>query len=159
MNRLLIVSFMLAGSVFGQTSGSMTIAKPSAPDYSGMYTFLQEGEFVQLTVEDNGTVTGLVSRYSDAGGDHTAFVEHFFKQGKLEGDNLSFTTKIAQDMSYEFKGTIERGNGKTAQDEAYYMLKGTLAQNKIGSDKKAISESQQVEFKSFPRDATTDAPK
>jgi len=150
---------MLAGSVFGQTSGSMTIAKPSAPDYSGMYAFLQEGEFVQLTVEDNGTVSGLVSRYSDAGGDHTAFVEHFFKQGKLEGNDLSFTTKIAQSISYEFKGTVERGEGKTAQDEAYYVLKGTLTQNKIGSDKKSTSESQQVEFKSFPRDATTDAPK
>lgn len=159
MNRFLIISFMLAGSVFGQTSGSMTIAKPSAPDYSGMYAFLQEGEFVQLTVEDNGAVTGLVSRYSDAGGDPKTFVEHFFKTGKMNGKSLSFTTKIAQNISYEFKGAVERGEGKTPEDEAYYVLKGTLTENKIRSDKKTTSEQQQVEFKSFPRDANTDAPK
>lgn len=124
-----------------------------------MYGFLQEGEFVQLTVEDNGTVTGLVSSYSDENGGHKTFVDHFFKQGKLEGTSLSFATKIAQDISYEFKGTVERGDGKTPEDEAYYVLKGTLTQNKIGSDKKTTSESQPVEFKSFPRDANTDAPK
>lgn len=159
MNRLFIVALIFSGSMLAQTTPDANGAKPSLPDYSGMYSFLQEGEFVQLTVEDDGLVTGLVSRYSDAGSDHTAFVEHFFKQGKLAGNDLSFTTKIAQDLSYEFKGTIERGEGKTPQDEAYYVLKGTLTENKVGTDKKTTSESQQVEFKSFPRDANTDAPK
>ncbi len=36
-------------------------AKPTG-DYSGMYSFLQDGEFVQLTVEDAGRVTGFISR-------------------------------------------------------------------------------------------------
>jgi hypothetical protein len=31
--------------------------------YSGMYSFLKEGEFVQLTVEDAGRVTGFISRF------------------------------------------------------------------------------------------------
>ena len=159
MNRFLIISLMLAGPVLGQSSGSTSGAKPSPPDCSGMYTFLQEGEFVQLTVEDNGTVTGLVSRYNDAGGDQKTFVEHFFKTGKIDGNSLSFTTKIAQNISYEFKGAVERGEGKTPEDEAYYVLKGTLMQNKMGSDKKMTSESQPVEFKSFPRDSIADAPK
>lgn len=165
VNRLFIVALIFtvalifASSMLAQTVPSANGAKPSPPDYSGMYTFLQEGEFVQLTVEDNGIVTGLVSRYSDAGSDHTAFVEHFFAQGKLAGKDLSFTTKIAQGMSYEFKGTIEPGEGKTPQDEAYYVLKGTLTENKVGPDNKTTSEAQQVEFKSFPRDANTDAPK
>ena len=159
MNRFFMVALMLSSSMLAQTMPNTNGAKPSLPDYSGMYSFLQEGEFVQLTVEDNGLVTGLVSRYGDASSDHTAFVEHFFKQGKLAGNDLSFTTKIAQGMSYEFKGAIERGEGQTAQDEAYYVLKGTLTANKIGRDKKTTSESQQVEFKSFPRDSNTDAPK
>ncbi len=158
MKKLLIISLMFVGSMAGQAP-NMSGTKSAAPDYSGMYTFLQDGEFVQLTVEDNGTVTGLVSRYSDAGGDQKTFVEHFFKQGKMDGKNLSFTTKIVQNISYEFKGTIERGEGKTPADEAYYLLKGTLTQNKIGSDKKTTSESQPVEFKSFPREADTDATK
>ena len=33
--------------------------------YSGMYSFLKEGEFVQVTVEEAGPVTGFVSRYGD----------------------------------------------------------------------------------------------
>lgn len=38
-------------------------AKP-VEDYSGMYSFLQDGEFVQLTIEDAGRVTGFISRLS-----------------------------------------------------------------------------------------------
>ncbi len=53
----------------------------SAPDYSGMYTFLREGEFVQVTIEDAGRVTGFVSRYGDLESDRGAFLDHFFKQG------------------------------------------------------------------------------
>ncbi len=95
MNRLFlaalifIVALIFPSSMLAQTAPGTNAAKPSPPDYSGMYSFLQEGEFVQLTVED-GVVTGLVSRYSDASTDHTAFVEHFFKQGKLAGNDLSF---------------------------------------------------------------------
>jgi hypothetical protein len=145
--------------MLAQTAPGANGAKPSLPDYSGMYSFLQEGEFVQLTVEDDGLVTGLVSRYSDSSSDPKTFVEHFFKTGKMDGESLSFTTKIAQNISYEFSGAVDRGEGKTPQDEGYYVLKGTLTENKVGSDKKTTSESQQVEFKSFPRDANTDAPK
>ncbi|MGH9530084.1 MAG: hypothetical protein ACRD2S_09230 [Terriglobales bacterium] len=155
----MMIALMLAGPLLGQSPVNTSGAKEPQPDYSGMYGFLQEGEFVQLTVEDNGTVTGLVSCYSNAGGDHKTFVDHFFKQGKMDGKTLSFTTDIAQDISYEFKGTVERGEGKTPADEGFYVLKGTLTQNNIGSDKKTTSESQAVEFKSFPRDASTDAPK
>lgn len=153
MNRILIISLVLAVSMAAQTAPGAPGKQPVSPDYSGMYSFLQEGEFVQLTVEDNGTVTGLVSRYSDADGDHKTFVEHFFKQGKVDGKSLTFSTKTAQDISYDFKGAIERGEGKAPADEAYYVLKGNLIQNKIGSDKKIKSESQPVEFRSFPRDA------
>jgi len=39
-------------------------ALPGA-EYSGMYSFLRDGEFVQITVEEKGRVTGFVSRYGD----------------------------------------------------------------------------------------------
>src|ERR1700741_2807608 len=33
---------------------------PTGDDYSGMYSFLREGEFVQITIEDRGNVTGFI---------------------------------------------------------------------------------------------------
>jgi len=125
----------------------------SAPpeDYSGMYSFLREGEFVQITVEDAGKVAGFVSRYGDSESDRGAFLDQFFKQGKLEGSKLSFTTETVHGVWYSFQGTIGRGEGKTLADEAYYMVKGTLTEYHTDADKKITSKSSEVQFKSFPR--------
>ena len=62
--------------------------------YSGMYTFLKEGEFVQISVQDAGHVSGFVSRFGDGESDKGAFLDQFFKNGKLEGNKLSFTTEV-----------------------------------------------------------------
>jgi hypothetical protein len=122
--------------------------------YSGMYTFLKEGEFVQVTVEDNGSVTGFVSRFGDSTSDKGAFLDQFFKGGKLDGNRLSFTTEIVHGVSFDFKGTVERGDGKNPGDEAYYVLKGTLTENTSDVNKNVTSHSQEVAFKMFPREAT-----
>jgi hypothetical protein len=145
---LLALGSLLAGQNPPQTS----IPAPSAEDYSGMYSFLQDGEFVQLTIEDDGRVTGFISRYGDSGSDRGAFLDQFFKQGKLEGIRLSFITDTVHGIWYEFKGTIERGEGKTPSDEAYYILKGTLTESRADANKKVTSKSHQVTFKSFPRE-------
>ena len=58
---LLLTSMLSSGQ---NTAPNPPSAKP-ANDYSGMYSFLQDGEFVQLTVEDKGNVTGFISRYGD----------------------------------------------------------------------------------------------
>jgi hypothetical protein len=139
----------LAGRMVAQSAPPTTAP---AADYSGMYAFQKEGEFLQLTVEDDGRLTGFVSRYADTPDENQTFVEQFFKRAKLEGKNLSFTTGIVQQVSYAFAGTVERGEGKSPGDEAYYVLKGTLTENRTGADKKTSSQSQQVTFKSFPRD-------
>ncbi len=89
-----------------------------------MYSFLRDGEFVQLTVEDQGHVIGFVSRYADAEGEG-GFLNHFFKSGKLEANQLAFTTETVQGVSFEFRGTVERGEGKNRSDEAYYVLNGS----------------------------------
>ena len=124
-------------------------AKP-ADDYSGMYSFLRDGEFVQLTVEDKGRVTGFISRYGDLESDKGEFLDLFFKDGKLEGKNLAFTTQTVHGVWYEFKGTVQRGSGKNPGDESYYLLKGTLTQNTTDANKKTSSKSRDVTFKSFP---------
>jgi len=134
-----------------------TSPKP-AEDYSGMYSFLQDGEFVQLTVEDQGHVTGFVSRYGDLDSDRGAFLDQFFKEGKLDGSRLNFTTETVHGIWYEFKGNIGRGPGKNPGDEAYYILKGTLTQYSTDANKKTSSRSQEVTFKAFPSDASPQAP-
>ncbi len=123
-----------------------------AADYSGMYSFLRDGEFLQVTVEDQGRVTGFVSRYGDSESDRGVFLDHFFKSGKLEGNRLAFTTETVHGVWFEFHGTIERGEGKSRSDEAYYVLKGTLIENTTDETKKTSSRSLEVALKSFPQD-------
>jgi hypothetical protein len=147
-------------------SGDGSSSKPTSPatvalakdasdgkQYSGMYTFLKEGEYVQLTVEDAGQVTGFISRYDDAATQTGEFVDQFFKTGKLDGNKLSFTTKPSKDLWFEFSGTAQRGGGQNPGDEAYFVLKGTLKENTGGADKKITSRPQEVTFKLFPQDA------
>lgn len=130
------------------------LSKTEGPQaYSGMYSFLKEGEFVQLTVEDTGRITGFVSRFGDQESDKGAFLDQFFKTGKLEGNNLSFATAIVHGTGFEFKGTVERGDGKKPGDEAYFVLKGTLTQNDSDVNKKVTSHSQEVVLRLFPSDA------
>ena len=128
-------------------------ATPGA-HFSGMYSFLRDGEFVQVTVEEQGRVTGFVSRYGDSESDRGVFLDHFFKSGKLDGNRLAFTTETVHGVSFEFRGTVERGEGKSRSDEAYYVLKGTLIENTTDEAKKASSRSREVALKSFPQDAS-----
>ena len=124
-------------------------------EYSGMYSFLEDGEFVQITVEDDGKVTGYVSRYGEGGSEKGAFVEHFFRSGKLEGNKLAFTTGTVQDLWFDFKGSVERGEGKKPGDEAYYQLKGRLTDNTVDAAKKVTTHSRDVVFKMFPGVSST----
>jgi hypothetical protein len=126
-------------------------AMPGA-DYSGMYSFLRDGEFVQVTVEDHGRVTGFVSRYGNSESDRGVFLDHFFKSGKLDGNQLAFATETVHGASFEFRGTVDRGEGKSRGAEAYYVLKGTLVENTTDEAKKSSSRSREVALKSFPQD-------
>ena len=124
-------------------------------DISGMYTFLRDGEIVEIDVEDSGQVTGFISRYGELDSDRGAFLDHMFSKGKLEGNKISFTTKAIHGVWFEFKGTVERGEGKTPGTEAYYVVKGTLTEITGNQDKKETAKSREVMFKSFPQDAVT----
>jgi hypothetical protein len=132
----------------GPASG--TQEAPSGKQYSGMYSFLKDGEFVQVTVEDEGRVTGFVSRYGEGDSDKGAFLEQYFRCGKLEGNKLTFITETVHSVWFEFKGTVERGEGKNPGDEAYYVLKGTLTDSTSGAQKKVAANSREVVFRIFP---------
>lgn len=140
----------------GSVSVAQTAAQTPAESYSGMYSFRQEGEFVQITVEDAGHVTGFISRYGDSESDRGVFLNQFFKQGSLDGKKLTFTTQTVHDVWYEFKGTVEHGPAKTPGAEGYHILKGTLTENRSDASKKISSKSAEVTFKSFPQE--TQAP-
>jgi hypothetical protein len=151
--RMLPLIVLAFGSMLtGQNPPPNPTPAQPAEDYSGMYSFLQDGEFVQLTIEDDGRVTGFVSRYGDSENDRGAFLDQFFRQGKLDGTKLSFTTDTVHGVWYEFVGKIERGEGKSPAGEAYYIMKGTLTEFRTDADKKVTSKSHTVAFKSFPRD-------
>jgi hypothetical protein len=141
-------AWMLAGAQ--AKSEERNPAKPGA-EYSGMYSFLSEGEFVQLTVEDHGHVIGFISRYADSAGDG-GFLEHFFESGQLDGSQLAFTTKTVHGVSFAFRGTVERGEGKSRGEEAYYVLKGTLVENTIDEAKRTSARSREVALKNFPQE-------
>lgn len=122
-------------------------------EYSGMYSFLKDGEFVQVTVEEAGHVTGFVSRFGNGESDKGAFLDQFFKSGKLEGSKLSFTTEVVHGIAYDFKGAVERGEGKNPGEEGYFVLKGTLTEIATDVNKRVSSHAREVALKMFPQDA------
>jgi hypothetical protein len=128
-------------------------APPAAADYSGMYSFLKDGEFVQIGIEEKGAVSGYISRFGDSESDHGTFLNQFFKSGKSEGSKLTFTTESVHGVWFTFEGAFDRGPGKTPVEDAYYLLRGALTRFSTDTEKKVASQVTQVEFRSFPRDA------
>ena len=124
---------------------------PGGREYSGIYSFLKDGEFVQISVEDQGRVTGFVSRYGDAENEKAAFLDQYLRSGKLDGNKVSFTTETVRGVWFEFKGTVERGEGKNPGDEAYYVLKGTLTDNTSDATKIVTTHASEVVLKMFPK--------
>jgi len=54
-------AWMVAGA---QATPDRAPVQPRPARLLGMYSFLRDGEFVQVSVEDHGQVIGFVSRYA-----------------------------------------------------------------------------------------------
>lgn len=146
MRNLLVLLLLSLLSLAAQTP-----APAATPDdISGMYTFLQDGEFVQISVQD-ARLTGFISRYAEGGKDR--FLDHFFSEATVNGPDLAFKTKVVHGVSYEFKGKVERGAGKTRAQEAYYVIRGTLTRYSSDVNHKVSAASREVALKSFPEEA------
>ncbi|HWR37533.1 MAG TPA: hypothetical protein VN622_16850 [Clostridia bacterium] len=124
----------------------------AAEDISGMYSFLRDGEFVQINIEEGNVVTGFVSRYGDTGSDKDTFLDQFFSKASLVGDKLTWVTKPIHDVWFEFDGAVEHPSGKTQAQEGFVVLKGKLTQHSISVDKQPLAKSREVELKSFPQE-------
>jgi len=158
IETVLLFSVWFVAAALAQQAPAPGSATPVAAGISGMYTFLEEGEFIQITVEEQDKVTGFISRYSDQPGQQRAFLDQFIKKGTLAGNELSFVTEPLHGVEYEFKGAVIRGPGKAPGDEAYYVLKGTLIQTTRDEKQHATTRAREVEFKSFPQDALPTSP-
>jgi hypothetical protein len=139
---------------FASLALAQNLAPQPADDYSGMYAFLKEGEFVQITIEEKGSVSGFISRYGDSPSDKGTFLDQFFRSGKIDGKNITFTTESVHGTWYSFDGFLDRGTAGKPSDEGYYILRGTLTRSSTDAGKKTTSQQRQVEFKSFPRDVS-----
>jgi hypothetical protein len=142
---LLILPFLFSLVCLGQTAAPT----PHTEDISGMYTFLQEGEFVQIDV-NGSSLSGYVSRYGDLDSDKGAFLDHVFKEGDLKGDKVHFVTRQVHGVWFEFDGTASLGNEKDPNKEGYRILKGKLTQYKEGASDKPEAKSREITMKSFP---------
>ncbi len=151
MIRQLVV--VLLGAIAGWAQAPPQQQQTPPSDYSGMYTFLQEGEFVQVSIDPDGRVSGFVSRYADPHEKGGLFLDHFFEAASLKnGYLLSFTTKTVHGVHYDFTGAIGRGEGKTKTEEGYYNIHGTLIEYSSDANGKVSARSREVTFKSFPQD-------
>jgi len=142
---LLFVSIGMAQRAEAQAAA----APPVSNVMSGMFTFLRDGEFVQLTVDD-GQLTGFVSRFGDTESDKEEFIDHFFEKASLQGNHLTFKTKIVHAVWYEFDGTLTTVGGKLKGEEGYRELNGKLTMHKADASGKEQVMERTVAFKSFP---------
>jgi len=154
MRKTILASLGLFICLMLCVSGSSFLAvaqASSAGDVSGTYTFLREGEFVQLTVDD-GKLSGYISRFGHTDSDKGQFIDQFFDKTSLEGERLTFNTKTVHGVWYAFNGTVTIAPGKQPDSEGYRVIKGTLVQH--STDDKGVEGTmqRQVEFKSFPSD-------
>jgi hypothetical protein len=120
----------------------------------GAYEFDHTSESIELDL-DRARLNGYISRLGDAETDNNTPLTFFFDQSAIDGDEISFQTRVLHGIWYSFRGTIVRGEGKARADEGYYVLRGVLAAHhpESGRDKSAdeVVERRQVRFKSMPQ--------
>ncbi len=149
---LLLLSFLagVAGAQQSSPSPAEHDSKAAATnDISGAYTFLREGEVLQLTLEE-GELTGYISRFGDSESDKGVFIDQFLDKASLDGDRIKFDTKKVHGVWYEFSGVITTTPGKQPADEGYHVVKGTLVEHSVDNKGADKSRQRDVEFKSFP---------
>lgn len=120
-------------------------------EISGSYTFLREGEYVQITVE-NGKLSGYLSRFGDADTDKGQFINQFFDKTTLAGNRLTFNTRTVHGVAYDFNGVVSTTPAKKPGEEGYRVIRGKLVQHTTDENQKEKTMQRQVEFKSFPEE-------
>ena len=133
--------------------------QPPLGDFTGRYTFLRDGEEVQLTLSPAPTaetdwskpmeVSGYITRFGESDSDKDQMMDLFFKSGKLEGNRLTFATKAVHGIAYEFEGKIARGDAPSWAKDGYYIVSGKLTEHKTDAKGKVKSQAREITMKSL----------
>jgi hypothetical protein len=115
-------------------------------DISGMYSFLRDGESIQLNVQD-GKLSGWVTSFGFLESDRDTLVDRFFQKASLQNDQVYFITKPIHGCWVEFTGRVERGDGATRAKEGYFRLVGSLTEYTTDADDKVSARHRDVVFK------------
>jgi hypothetical protein len=155
IRRVVFLALTAVTTVMAQTgqNGATAPAAPkpaglsaAAEDISGTYSFVHEGESLQIIL-DPASVSGYVVRRGDLESDRGVMLSQFFRQAAVEGHDVSFVTKTIHGVWFEFKGKFERGTGKTRSVDGYYIIKGELKEFTMDQESKSSVRSRQIEFK------------
>jgi len=151
LKRMCFIAIILSlsAALFAQTPGQSNVAHDPGTDPAGLYSFLKEGESLQLTLED-GQLTGYITRFGESDSDKGQLIDQFLSKGSLQDNHLTFATKTVHGVWYEFDGTIEIQPGKGVGTEGYRVIKGTLKQHATDAKGNDKVRDSSVEFKSFP---------
>lgn len=154
---LAVTLTLLAALASAQTASS------GIGDFSGLYTFVRDGESVQITLDEVPSsdrkevpVTGYISRMGTSDSDKDQILDIWFKTGKTDGEHISFSTKQVHGVSYDFSGRIHRGDAKSKEKEGYLVIDGTLTEHSVDAKGKQQSRTREITMKSFPDLDATD---
>ncbi len=120
---------------------------PAGNDISGMYSFLHDGESLQLTL-DHGKLGGWVSSFGFLDSDKDTLLDRFFEKASLQGNSVYFLSRRIHGCWVEFNGHVDHGQGRQRGQEGYYVLVGTLTQYTSDADVKVSARQREVTLKS-----------
>jgi hypothetical protein len=109
-------------------------------DASGEYAMDEEGSVVQITIEHN-RLTGYVTKM-----EHDTSLTLFFDHAAVNGNQLSFRTRMVHGLRYSFSGAIVRGDVESPSLNGYYRLAGNLTVKRNGTKR-----MERISLKSTPR--------
>jgi hypothetical protein len=115
-------------------------------DISGMYSFLRDGESIQLNVQD-GKLSGWVTSFGFLESDRDTLVDRFFQKASLQDDQVYFITKPIHGCWVEFTGHVERGDVASRAKEGYLRLVGSLTEYTTDADDQVSARKRDVVFK------------
>src|SRR5271154_3922909 len=91
MYRFFCLAVLLAmvTGIAAQTPSQSGVAHDPATDAAGLYSFVKEGESVQLTL-DEGELSGYITRFGESDSDKGQLIDQFFSKGSLKENQLTF---------------------------------------------------------------------
>jgi len=106
---------------------------------TALYTFLHEGETVQINIE-HGHVSGYVTRKENG-----TQVDQKFESAVLEGDRLTWSTRPMHGTYFSFDGQISHDPNASKDKRGFYKIRGTVTTHKRGN-----ASEKQLTMQSLP---------